>query len=94
MGGYFVALALAVGFGLPIAVLSAAIGQGKAASAALEGIARQPEAAGPIQTAMIIALALIESLVIYALLMFFMLQGKLPDTAQALQAIGAAAGTH
>ena len=46
--------------------------------AALEGVARQPEAAGKIQTMMIIALALIESLVIYALLMFFMLQGKLP----------------
>ena len=84
MEAYFVALALAVGFGLPVAVLSAALGQGKAASAALEGIARQPEAAGPIQTAMIIGLALIESLVIYALLMFFMLQGKLPDTVEAL----------
>ncbi|MGB9588926.1 MAG: ATP synthase F0 subunit C, partial [Armatimonadota bacterium] len=50
--GYFVALALAVGLGLPIAVLSAALAQGRAASAALEGIARQPEAAGKIQTAM------------------------------------------
>jgi len=87
MGGYFVALALAVGLGVPIAVLSAAIGQGKAASAALEGIARQPEAAGPIQLAMIIGLAFIESLVIYALLMFFMLQGKLPAVQQALDLV-------
>ncbi len=45
---------------------------------ALEGMARQPEASGTIQTAMIIGLALIESLVIYALLMFFILQAKLP----------------
>jgi F-type H+-transporting ATPase subunit c len=67
-----------VAFGLPIAVIGAGLGQGKAAAAALEGVARQPEAAGKIQTMMIIALALIESLVIYALLMFFMLQGKLP----------------
>lgn len=87
MGGYFVALALAVGLGVPIAVLSAAIGQGKAASAALEGIARQPEAAGPIQLAMIIGLAFIESLVIYALLMFFMLLGKLPAVQQALDLV-------
>ena len=85
---YFVALALAVGFGLPVAVLSAAMAQGRAASAALEGIARQPEAAGRIQTAMIIGLALIESLVIYSLLMFFLLYTKLPDTKVMLKAIG------
>ncbi|GBC97165.1 ATP synthase subunit c [bacterium HR16] len=78
MGLYLFGLALAVGFGLPVAVLSAAIAQGRAAAAALEGMARQPEAAGSIRTSMIIALAFIESLVIYALLMFFMLQGKLP----------------
>ena len=63
-----VALIIAIGFGVPIAAIGGALGQGKAASAALEGIARQPEAAGKIQTAMIIGLALIESLVIYALL--------------------------
>lgn len=78
MGLYLFGLALAVGFGLPVAVLSAAIAQGRAAVAALEGMARQPEAAGSIRTSLIIALAFIESLVIYALLMFFLLQGKLP----------------
>jgi F-type H+-transporting ATPase subunit c len=76
---YLGLLALAVGLGLPIAVIGAGLGQGNAAASAMEGIARQPEAAPKIQTAMIIALALIESLVIYALLMFFMLQGKLPS---------------
>jgi F-type H+-transporting ATPase subunit c len=75
---YLGLLALGVAIGLPIAAVGASLGQGKAAAAALEGIARQPEASGKIQTAMIIALAIIESLVIYALLMFFMLQGKLP----------------
>ena len=84
---YLGMLALAVGLGLPIAVIGAGLGQGKAAAAALEGIARQPEAAGKIQTVMIIALALIESLVIYALLMFFMLQGKLPSVEQILPKI-------
>jgi F-type H+-transporting ATPase subunit c len=70
---YLVALVLVIGLGLPIAVIGGALGQGRAASAALEGIARQPEAAGRIQTAMIIGLALIESLVIYALLVTLIL---------------------
>ncbi len=69
----FVALAL----GVPIAVLGGAAGQGRAAAAALEGIARQPEAAGEIRILLIIALALIESLVIYALLTFFLLMGNI-----------------
>ena len=70
---YLAALVLAVGLGLPIAVIGGALGQGKAAAAALDGIARQPEASGKIQTVMIIALALIESLVIYALLVALIL---------------------
>ena len=82
---YFMALALAVGFGVPVAVLSAALGQGKAASAALEGMARQPELVGQLQTVMILAFAFIESLVIFALLVFFLLQGKLPDTAKVIE---------
>jgi F-type H+-transporting ATPase subunit c len=84
---YFAALAIAVGLGVPIGVIGAALGQGKAAAAALEGIARQPEAAGQLQMAMIIGLAFIESLVIYALLMFFMLQAKLPPTDQILKVL-------
>lgn len=70
-------LALATGFGIGIAALGGALGQGKAAAAALEGIARNPEAAGKIMTPMIIALALIESLVIYSLVISFMLLGKI-----------------
>jgi F-type H+-transporting ATPase subunit c len=65
---YLSLLAIAAGLGLPIAVLGAALGQGKIGAAALEGIARQPEASGRIQVVMIIALALVESLAIYALL--------------------------
>ncbi len=88
---YLAVLALVIGFGLPLAVLSAAYAQGRVASSALEGMARQPEAAGNLQTGMIIALAFVESLVIYALLMFFMLQGKMPTMDQVLEAIKAAA---
>jgi F-type H+-transporting ATPase subunit c len=70
---YLAMLALAAGIGVPIAAAGAALGQGKVGAAALEGIARQPEAAGRIQTTMIIALALIESLAIYALLVALIL---------------------
>ena len=71
------ALALAAGFGIAIAAFGGALGQGKAASAALEGIARNPGTASKVQTPMIIALALIESLVIYALVIAFLLQAKI-----------------
>lgn len=76
---YLAVLAFGTALGLPIAVIFASTAQGRAASSALEGIARQPEAAPRIQTAMILGLALIEAMVIYALVMFFMLYGKLPD---------------
>jgi F-type H+-transporting ATPase subunit c len=86
---YWGLLGLGVAIGLPIAVIGAGLGQGRAVAAGLEGMARQPEAAGTIQTAMIIGLAIIESLVIYALLMFFMLKPLLPDVAAATRAMGA-----
>ena len=71
------ALALGAGLGIGIASFGGALGQGKAAAAALEGIARNPEAAGKVMTPMIIALALIESLVIYSLVIAFLLMGKI-----------------
>jgi F-type H+-transporting ATPase subunit c len=58
-------------FVLGIAAAAGAIGQSRAIAAAVEGIARNPSAAPPIRLAMIIGLALIESLVIYALLIAF-----------------------
>jgi F-type H+-transporting ATPase subunit c len=85
---YFAALALVAGLGLPIAVLSAALGQAKAASSALEGMARQPEAAGKIQTAMILSLAFIESLVIFSFVVFIMVSQKLPETEAILKILG------
>jgi len=56
------------GFAMTIASAVAALAQGRAISAALDGISRQPSAAPKIQVAMIIGLALIESLAIYVLL--------------------------
>jgi len=68
--------ALAAGLGLGIAAAGGALGQGRAAAAALDGIARNPSAADKLFTPMIIGLALIESLVIYALIISFILVSK------------------
>lgn len=84
---YFMALAFALGLGVPIAVLSAASAQGRTAAAALESMARQPEMTGRIQTAMILAFAFIESLVIFSLLVFFLLSSRMPETSAVLKAI-------
>src|SRR5436305_10457849 len=62
---------LAAAFVLGIAAAAGAIGQSRAIAASVEGIARNPGAAGAIRLSMIIGLALIESLVIYALLIAF-----------------------
>jgi F-type H+-transporting ATPase subunit c len=70
-------IALAAGLGLGLAALGGALGQGRAAGAALDGIARNPGAADKIRGPMILALALIESLVIYALIISFLLFGKI-----------------
>ncbi len=63
---------LAMGFG----VLGAGLGQGLLAGRALEGIARNPQAGGKIQVSMLLALAFPESLVLFALVVAYMLQGK------------------
>ncbi len=68
--------ALAAGFAIGLAALGGTLGQGRATAAALEGISRNPGAASRIQTPMILGLALIESLVLFALVIAFMLQSK------------------
>ncbi|MER3502086.1 MAG: hypothetical protein IMHGJWDQ_001936 [Candidatus Fervidibacter sp.] len=90
IGAYLAALALAVGLGLPLAVMFASHAQARAAAAAVESIARQPEAAGDIRFSLILGLALIESLVIYVLVAFFVIQGKVPTVEQVLELAKAA----
>lgn len=63
--------AISAAFLLGIAAAAGAMGQSKAIAASVEGIARNPGAAGAIRLAMLIGLALIESLVIYALVVAF-----------------------
>src|SRR5215510_13227457 len=66
--------AIGAAFLLGIAAAAGAIGQGRATSAAADGISRNPGAAGAIRTMTIIGLALIESLVLYALLIAFLIR--------------------
>jgi len=63
--------ALAAGIGFAIAVFGGALGQSRIGASACEGAARNPGAAGRIQTMMILGLALIESLVLFSLLVVF-----------------------
>lgn len=63
--------ALAAGVGFAIAVFGGALGQSRIGAAACEGAARNPGAAAKIQTMMILGLALIESLVLFALVIVF-----------------------
>jgi F-type H+-transporting ATPase subunit c len=66
--------ALAAGLAIGIAAFGCGLGQGRAATAALEGIARNPNASGKILVPLILGLALIESLCIYALVIAFQVQ--------------------
>ncbi|MFP5458510.1 MAG: ATP synthase F0 subunit C [Bacteriovoracia bacterium] len=70
-------LAIAAGATITAAAIGGAAAQSKAASVALEGIARNPAAADKLFTPMIIALALIESLVIYAFVIAFLIKPTL-----------------
>ena len=62
-------LGLAVAFGMGIAAFGCGLGQGRVASAACEGMARNPGAAGAIRAAMILGLVFIETLVLFTLAM-------------------------
>jgi len=64
---------ITAGFALALAALGAALGQGRAVASAAEAIARNPGAAGEIRGALILGLVLIESLVIYVLLISLIL---------------------
>jgi F-type H+-transporting ATPase subunit c len=77
--GFMKYFAIAIGAGLAIGLsaIGGGLGQGKAVASALEGIARNPGAAGKIVTPMIIGLAMIESLVIYGLVVALILVFKI-----------------
>lgn len=70
-------IALGAGLGLGLAAIGAGLGQGRAVAGAMESIGRNPNAADRIQTPMIIGIAFMEALAIYALVIAFLLQGKI-----------------
>ena len=70
-------IGIGAGIAIGFAVLGGAIGQGLAARAVLESIARNPQASGKLNAPFFIGMALIESLVIFAWLMAFFLNGQL-----------------
>jgi F-type H+-transporting ATPase subunit c len=67
---------LGAGIGAGIAVIGAGIGIGRLAGQAMDGMARQPEMAGRIQTGAIIFAALIEGAALFAIVVSFLIQGK------------------
>jgi len=70
-------LGLGAALAIGLAALGGGIGQGRAAGSAVEGISRNPQAYNRIFTPMILGLALIESLVIYGLVIAFLLYNKI-----------------
>ena len=69
-------IAIAAAISIAFSTIGPAMGQGKTAAAAMESIARQPDAAGDIRSSLIISMAMMEALTIYGLLIAFLLVAK------------------
>ena len=70
-------IAIAAALTIAIITIFPALAQGKTSKAAMESIARQPDSAKDVRSTLIIALALMEALTIYGLLIAFMLISKI-----------------
>ncbi|HEV2291190.1 MAG TPA: ATP synthase F0 subunit C [Gemmatimonadales bacterium] len=68
---------IGAGLAAGLAVLGAGVGIGRIGGQAVEGMARQPENSAQIQTAMIIAAALVEGVALFAAVVAFVMQGKI-----------------
>lgn len=86
--GFFSAIVLAAGLGVGFAALGCGIGMGHGIRGACEGVARNPEVAGRITVTMILGLALIESLTIYALVIALILLYANPILPKFLTTLG------
>ncbi len=82
-----IACATAAGFGIAIAAFGCGIAQGLGLKSAVEGIARNPESSGKVTVTMLIGLAMIESLCIYALVISLILLGKVPALEEVIKLI-------
>ena len=88
-GTYFGLLALGVALMLPLAAVGVGIGEGMVFAAAIQGVARQPEAEGRIRNLMFVTFALVETLFIFTLVFFFGLKALLPTPEQVTSMLGA-----
>jgi len=79
-GGERANYGLAMAFAIGLAALGGGLGQGRAVAAALEGICRNPNSAGKVLVPMLLGLAFIESLVIFALIIAFTIGGFVAPT--------------
>ena len=78
---FFIACVTAAGFGIAIAAFGCGLGQGLGLKSAVEGVTRNPESSGKVTVTMLIGLALIESLCIYALVVSLILIFAHPQAA-------------
>jgi F-type H+-transporting ATPase subunit c len=88
LGSFFSYAVMAAGFGIGIAAFGTGIGQGLAVQKSVEGIARNPEASGKITVTMLIGLAMIESLCIYALVVALIILYAYPMAKPIATALG------
>jgi F-type H+-transporting ATPase subunit c len=88
LSSFFSFAVVAAGIGIGIAAFGTGIGQGLAVKSSVEGIARNPEASGKITVTMLIGLAMIESLCIYALVVALIILYAYPMTKPIAAALG------
>jgi F-type H+-transporting ATPase subunit c len=88
LGGFFGTAVFAAGIAIGIAAFGTGIGQGLAVKSSVEGIARNPEASGKITVTMLIGLAMIESLCIYALVVALIILYAYPMAKPIAAALG------
>jgi len=88
LGSFFSYAVMAAGIGIGIAAFGTGIGQGMAVKSSVEGIARNPEASGKITVTMLIGLAMIESLCIYALVVALIILYAYPMAKPIATALG------
>jgi len=86
--GFFGAIVLAAGLGVGVAACGCGVGMGHATRGACEGIARNPELAGRLTVTMILGIALIESLTIYALVVALILLYANPILPKVISLLG------
>ena len=88
LGSFFSYAVISAGFGIGIAAFGTGIAQGLAVKSSVEGIARNPEASGKITVTMLIGLAMIESLCIYALVVALIILYAYPMAKPLAAALG------